>query len=129
MTSRDKVDVAQAVLVLGSDVETSSVFLDPVWLKAGETGAEAVEQVSKYRNSYTGGGVVLTAAELRELADTLDHDTPETVKAALLDTAANYQGLLCEDCFQELASECTICPQLKLEAEREAGRFTSEERQ
>ena len=71
------------------------------------------------RNSYTSGGVILTAADLRELADTLDHDTPLTVKSALLDTAANYQGLLCEDCFQELASECAICPQLRLEAGRE----------
>ena len=77
---------------------------------------------SQSRSAYTGGGLILTAAELRELADSLDHDTPETVKSALLDTAAGYQGLLCEDCFQELASECTICPQLKLEAVRdEAG--------
>ena len=54
------------------------------------------------------------------MTDTLDHDTPETVKSALLDTAASYRGLLCEDCYQELASECTICPQLRMEAAREA---------
>jgi len=122
MTQRERVDVAQAVLVLGSDDDTCSVFLDPVWLNAGESGGEAVEQVSKHRNGYTGGGVILTAAELRELADTLDHDTPETVKSALLDTAAGYKDLLCEDCYQELASECKICSQLRLEAARdEAG--------
>jgi hypothetical protein len=118
MTVREKGERAQAVLVLGSDDDTCSVFLDPVWLQDGETGGEAVEQVSKHRNSYTGGGVVLTAAELRELADTLDHDTAESVKSALLDTAAGYRGLLCEECFQELASECVICPQLRSEAQR-----------
>ena len=41
MTVRDKVERAEAVLVLGSDDDTCSVFLDPVWLKAGETGGEA----------------------------------------------------------------------------------------
>lgn len=116
MTVREKLD--QAVLVLGSD-ETRSIYIDPVWLAAGESEAEAFEQVSKHRQSYT-GGLILTAAELRELAETLDHDTPESVRAALLDTAASYPDLLCEDCFQELASDCTICPQLKLEAKREA---------
>jgi hypothetical protein len=119
MTNREKLDRAQAALVLGSDNETRSIFLDPVWLGAGETGAQAFERVSKHRSSYTDGGVILTAAELRELADTLDLDTPETVKSALLDTAASYEHLLCEDCFQELASECTICPQLRLEAARD----------
>lgn len=123
------VNLSRAVLVLGSDLDTGAVFLDPVWLEAGETGAHAFERVSKHRHSYTAGSLVLTAGDLRELADTLDHDTPETVKSALLDTAAGYQGLLCEDCFQELASECTICPQLKLEAEREVGWFTSDEHQ
>ena len=118
MTIREKLDRAQAVLVLGSDDENRSIYLDPAWLTAGETGAEAFEQVSKHRKSYT-GGLILTATELRELADTLDHDTPETVKSALLDTATSYQDLLCEDCFQELASECTICPQLRMEAARE----------
>src|SRR5258708_6164768 len=117
MTVRETLDRAQAVLVLGSDDETRSIFIDPVWLAAGETD-DAFEQVSKNRQSYT-GGLILTAAELRELAETLEHDTPESVKAALLDTAASYPDLLCEDCFQELASECPICPQLKLEAARE----------
>src|SRR5712672_3277841 len=112
MTVRDKLEQAQAVLVLGSDSDTGSIFADPVWLGAGETGGEAFEQVSKHRESYTGGGLILTATDLRELADTLDHDTPQTVKSALLDAAASYKDLLCEDCFQELASECTICPQL-----------------
>ena len=118
MTVRDKLAQAQAVLVLGSDDETSSIFADPVWLGAGEAGEEAFDEVSKHRESYTSGGLILTAAELRELADTLDRDTPQTVKSALLDTAASYKDLLCEDCFQELASECTICPQLRLEAAR-----------
>jgi len=122
MTAKETLAWAQAVLVLGSDDDTCSAFLDPVWLKPGESGVEAIEQVSKHRNSYTGGGVVLTAAELRELADSLDRDTPETVKSALLDTAAGYEDLLCEDCYQELAAECKICSQLRLEAARdEAG--------
>ena len=118
MTVREKIDRAQAVLVLGSDDETHTVYADPAWLLTGETGAEAFEQVLKHRKSYI-GGVVFTATELRELADTLDHDTSETVKSALLDTAASYRGLLCEDCYQELTSECTICPQLRMEAARE----------
>jgi hypothetical protein len=118
MTVREKVDRAQAVLVLGSDDETRSVYADAAWLAPGETGTEAFEQVSKHRKSYT-GGVILTATELRELAETLDHDTLETVKSALLDTAASYNNLLCEDCYQELTSECTICPQLRIEAARE----------
>src|SRR5713226_5286857 len=103
MTAKEKVDRAQALLVLGSDDQTRSIYFDPVWLAAGETGAEAFEQVSKHRESYTAGGLILTAAELRELADTLDHETSESVRAALLDTAASYPHLLCEDCFQELA--------------------------
>ena len=118
MTVREEVDRAQAVLVLGSDDENRSIYLDPAWLTAGENGAEAFEQVSKHRKSYT-AGLILTATELRELADTLEHDTPETVKSALLDTATSYQALLCEDCFQELASECKICRQLRMEAARE----------
>ena len=118
MTIHEKVDRAQAVLVLGSDDENRSIYVGPAWLTAGENGAEAFEQVSKHRKSYT-AGLILTATELRELADMLEHLTPETVKAALLDTATSYQDLLCEDCFQELASECTICPQLKVEADRE----------
>ena len=118
MTVHEKLGRAQAVLVLGSDDETRSIYVDPAWLSAGEAGTEAFEQVSNHRKSYT-GSVILTATELRELADTLDHDTSETVKSALLDTTASYCGLLCEDCYQELASECTICPQLILEAARE----------
>ena len=120
MTVHDKLEQAQAVLVLGSDSDSGSTFADPVWLGVGETGEEAFDQVSKHRESYTAGGLIFTAAELRELADTLDHDTPKTVKSALLDAAASYKELLCADCFQELASECTICPQLRLEAAREA---------
>jgi hypothetical protein len=116
MTVREK--RAQAVLVPGSDDENRSVYVDPAWLTAGQAGAEAFEQVSKHRRSYT-GGLILTATELREWADSLDHDTPETVKSALLDTAASYCGLLCED-YQGLTSECTICPQLRMEAAREA---------
>jgi hypothetical protein len=116
MTVREK--RAQAVLVLGSDDENRSIYVDPAWLTAGETDMEAFEQVSKHRRSYT-GGLTFTATELRELADSLDYDTPETVKSALLDTAASYKDLLCEDCFQELASECKICPQLRMEATRE----------
>jgi hypothetical protein len=119
MTVREKVDRAQAVLVLGSDDDNRSIYVDPAWLTAGETGTEAFEQVSKHRKSYI-GGMIFTATELRDLADSLDHDTSETVKSALLDTAASYRGLLCEDCYQELASECTICPQLRMEAAREA---------
>jgi hypothetical protein len=119
MTVREKLGRAQAVLVLGSDDGNRSIYPDPAWLMAGETSTEAIEQVSKHRKSYT-AGIILTATELRELADTLDHDTPETVKSALLDTAASYRGLLCEVCYQELTSECTICPQLKTEAAREA---------
>jgi hypothetical protein len=107
MTVREKLGRAQAVLVLGSDDGNRSVYPDPAWLMAGETGAEAFEQVSKHRKSYT-AGIILTATELRELADTLDHDTPETVKSALLDTAASYRGLLCEVGYQELTSECNI---------------------
>jgi len=118
MTVHEKLDRAQAVLVLGSDDETRSIYADPAWLTAGETSTEGFAQVSKHRKSYT-IGIILTATELRELADTLDHDTPETVKSALLDTAASYRGLLCEDCYQELTSECTICPQLRMEAARE----------
>lgn len=121
MTIHEKLDGAQAILVLGSDDETRHVFLDPVWLTAGEGVTDALEQVSKHRNSYTPGGLILTATDLRELADALEHDTPETVKSALLDASANYQDLLCEDCYQELASECTICPQLRMEAARESG--------
>jgi hypothetical protein len=117
MTVREK--RAQAVLVLGSDDENRSVYVDPAWLSAGEDATEASEQVSKHRKSYT-GGLILTATELRELADSLDHDTPETVKSALLETATSYRGLLCEDCYRELISECTICPQLRLEAARKA---------
>ena len=120
MTVREKLDRRQAVLVLGSDDETRSIYLDPGWLMAGETCAEALEQVMKHRKSYTAGGLILTATELRELAETLDHDTPETVSSALLDTAASYHNLLCEDCYQELKSDCTICPQLRMEAAREA---------
>jgi len=108
MTVREKLDRQQAVLVLGSDDETRSIYADPALLAPGETGTEAFEQVSKHRKSYT-AGLIFTATELRELADTLDHDTPETVKSALLDTAASYNNLLCEDCYQELQSECTIC--------------------
>jgi hypothetical protein len=119
MTVREKLKQAQAVLVLGSDDETRLTFADPVWLEAGETAEDAFEQVSKHRESYTGGVLILTATELRELANTLDHDTPETVKSALLDTAASYKNLLCQDCFRDLASECTICPQLRHEAARE----------
>jgi hypothetical protein len=118
MTVREKLDRAQAVLVLGSDDNTRSIYIDPVWLAAGETDAEGFAQVSKHRQSYT-GGLILTATELRELGETLEHDTSESVKAALLDTAASYPDLFCEDCFQELASECAICPQLRLEAARE----------
>jgi hypothetical protein len=117
MTVREKLGRVQAVFVLGSDDENLSIYLDAAWLTAGENGEEAFEQVSKHRKSYT-AGLILTATELRELADTLEHDTPETVKAALLDTATSYQDLLCEDCFQELASECKICPQLRMEAAR-----------
>ncbi len=117
MTIREK--RAQAVLVIGSDHENHSIYADPAWLTAGEDDTEAFEQVSKHRKSYT-SGLIFTATELRELADSLDHDTPETVKSALLDTAASYRGLLCEDCYQELTSECTICPQLRMEAAREA---------
>ena len=65
MTLRDKLEQAQAVLVLGSDDETGTIFADPVWLGAGETGEESVDQVSKHRESYTGGGLILTASELR----------------------------------------------------------------
>jgi hypothetical protein len=119
MTVFEKLERAQAVLALGSDDETRCVFLDPAWLPAGEGGAHAFDQISQHRNSYAAGGLILTATDLRELADTLEHDTPETVKSALLDTAANYDGLLCEDCYQELASECTICPQLRMESARE----------
>ena len=120
MMVHEKPNRAQAVLVLGSDDGNRSIYIDPAWLTAAETGAEAFEQISKYRKSCTTGGVIFTATELRELADTLDHDTPETVKSALLDTAASYRGLLCEDCYQELKSECDICPQLRKEAAREA---------
>jgi hypothetical protein len=83
MTVREKLGRAQAVLVLGSDDGNRSIYPDPAWLMAGETGTEAFEQVSKHRKSYT-AGIILTATELRELADTVDHDTPETVKSALL---------------------------------------------
>jgi hypothetical protein len=121
MTVREKLGRAQAVVVVGSDDETRLIFFDPAWLTADETGTEGFEQVSKHRKSYT-GGLILTATELRELADTLDQDTSETVKSALLDTAASYCGLLCEDCYRELASDCTICPQLRLEAAREVQR-------
>ena len=55
---------------------------------AGETANEAFEQVSKHRKSCI-NGIILTAIELPELADTLDHDTPEAVKSALLDIAAS----------------------------------------
>src|SRR5437588_1213066 len=119
MTIHEKLGRAQAVVVLGSDDENRSIYVDPAWLTAGEAGTEAFEQISKHRKSYT-GGLILTATELRELADTLDHETPETVKSTLLDTAASYRGLLCEDCYQELTSECTICPQLRMEAARAA---------
>jgi hypothetical protein len=44
MTIGDKLMQAQAVLVLGSDDDTGSIFADPVWLGAGETGGEAFEQ-------------------------------------------------------------------------------------
>jgi hypothetical protein len=77
MTTREKFGRAQAVLVLGSDDENRSIYVDPAWLTAGEAGTESLEQVSKHRKSYT-GGLILTATELSELADTLDHDTPET---------------------------------------------------
>ena len=119
MTVREELGRAQAVLAFGSDDSNCAIYTDLVWLAAGETGEEAFEQVSKHRESYT-GGLILTAAELRELADALDHEVPETVKSALLDTAASYNNLLCEDCYQELASECTICPQLRMEAARKA---------
>jgi len=91
MTQREKVDIAQAVLVLGSDDDTCSVFLDPVWLNNGESGAEAVEQVLKHRSAYTGGGLILTAAELRELADSLDHDTPENSEISLAGHGSGLQ--------------------------------------
>ena len=82
------------------------MYADPAWLTAGEVDMEAFEQVSNHWRSYT-GGPIFTATELRELADSLVYNTPETVKSALLDTSASYRGLLCEDCYQELISECT----------------------
>jgi hypothetical protein len=118
MTVRERLERAQAVLAFGFDEDTGAIYADPVWLPAGETGAEAFDRVSKHRRSYAGGGLILTAEELRELADTLDTDTPATVKSALLDTASDYASLLCEDCYQELASECTICPQIRMAAAR-----------
>ena len=122
MTVNEKLTHSQAVLVFGSDDDTRSVYADAAWLGDAETGAEAFEQVSKHRKFYTGGGLIFTARELRELAELLELDTPETAKSALLDTASSYQGLLCEDCYQELASECEICPQLRMEAAREVER-------
>jgi hypothetical protein len=115
---REKLARAQAVLVLGLDDENRSVYVDRAWLEPGEADTAAFELASKYRKSYI-GRLILTSTELRELADSLDQDTPAKVKSGLLDTAAAYRDLLCEDCFQELASECSVCPQLRMEAARE----------
>ena len=65
MTIREKLVRSQAVLALGSDDDIRSMYADPVWLAAEETGAEAFELVSKHRKSYT-GCLLFTAAELRD---------------------------------------------------------------
>jgi hypothetical protein len=64
MTVHQRLGRAQAVLVLGSDDENRSIYIDRAWLAPGETGTEAFEQVSKHRRSYT-GGLIFTATELR----------------------------------------------------------------
>ena len=64
MTVHQRLGRAQAVLVLGSDDENRSIYIDRAWLAPGETGTEAFEQVSKHRRSYT-GGLIFPATELR----------------------------------------------------------------
>jgi hypothetical protein len=107
-----------AVLVVGLD-DKGFVFADPAWRDPSAVDQDVYEHVGRHRQDYH-GRLILTADDLRRLAHELKLSSAETVRADLLDVAASYIGLLCCDCFQELASECTICPQLRREAQREA---------
>jgi hypothetical protein len=105
------------VLVVGSD-DKGFVFADPAWRDPSAVDQDVYEQVGRHRQDYH-GRLIFTAGDLRRLAHGLKLSSAKTVRADLLDVAARYINLLCCDCFQELASECTICPQLRKEAERE----------